>query len=91
MEPLNKNSRCPKCNEKLKGRRDALGMLDTPVWGCVVCGLYGVQGDDRLFDRKELGDAAIEAKLAKRAAKLIEDEKAFQKRFEDVPIGKVFG
>ncbi len=91
MEPLNKNSRCPKCNEKLVGRRDALGMADTPVWGCSTCGLYGVEGDDRLFDREELGDAEMETKLKKRAAKLIENEKSLQRRFTDAPAGKVFG
>ncbi len=90
MEPLNKHSKCPRCGEKLRGR-DSLGVPDTPVWGCATCGLYGVEGDDRLYDRAERGDAGLEAIMAKRAAKLIEDEKALQKRFEDVPPGKVFG
>ena len=91
MDPLSKSSKCPRCTKPLKGRRDAIGGLETPVWGCMECGLYGVEGDDRVFDRVELGDAELEKKLNKRAVALIENEKALQRRYTDVPIGKVFG
>ena len=91
MDPLNHKSKCPKCDQRLQGRREVIGELDHTVWACMPCGLYGVAGDDRMFDRKELGDEELEAKLRKRAAKLIENEKALQRRFTDVPPGKVFG
>lgn len=90
MDALNSKSVCPKCNKRLQGKRNVLGVVDTTVWGCVECGLYGVEGDDRVFGREELGDADLEAKLKKRAVKLIENEKALQNRYTDAPIGKVF-
>ncbi len=91
MDPLGKNSRCPKCNESLKMRAGVIGAVETPVWACAACGLYGAEGDDRLFDRVELGDTELEKKLFKRAVTLIENEKSLQRRFTDVPKGKLWG
>ena len=90
MDPLDNTTRCPKCNEKLKGRRDVIGEVDSTVWACSPCGLYGVEGDDRLIDRKESSDDELATKLKNRAAKLIENEKALQKRYVDVPDGKAW-
>ena len=91
MDPLGSKSKCPRCDKDLKGRRDVIGSVDAVVWACAECGLYGVEGDDRVFDRKELGDDELEAKLRKRAVKLIENDKQAQRRYSDVPTGKVFG
>lgn len=90
MDPLGRNSRCPKCDARLKGRRDTIGAVDATVYACVACGLYGVEWDDRVFDRKELGDEPLEAMLTRRAAKVARDNHRAQSRYVDAPGGRVW-
>ena len=90
MDPLKIGSRCGRCQKPMKARKDALGDVDGTVVGCAACGQYGMAGDDRVFDRKELGDEVLEAKLRHRAIKLKENENALQKRYTDAKDGRIW-
>ncbi len=90
MDPLTNASRCPKCDKRLAPRREVTGALDNTVLACMECKLYGVLGDDRMFDREELDDQELEKKLQKRAVKVIQNENEAQNRYVDSAAGKIW-
>ena len=87
---LTKYSKCDRCKGVMKGRPNTLAVGDAAVLACMACGLYGVAGDDRVFDRKELGDVELERELNERAARLIRIEAGRQTRYQDAEPGKLW-
>lgn len=90
MDALKATDRCPKCKAAMKVKKDVLGDIECEVVGCMDCHQYGVVGDDRMFDRAELGDHELEVKLRKRAIRLQEQEHEKQARYTDVKQGRLW-
>ncbi len=70
----------------MKGKAQVLEGFDAVIVGCTKCKLYGIEGDTETFDRGQLGDEELDAKLRERALVMLQAANREQERYREWQI-----